>query len=173
MQISDEMINAAMQTILNSVNLAVYECMDASDVKQILEAGLSGMKPAGVICSGCGSSWDDDSLAEEKAKRPELISCCPERKMITVFAAPSVPHEASLPKISALKNGDHLAFVANDSPKCPHCGEDFDIHANEAWSLYDENEQHEVECPSCLNLFQVTSSARWSFSTDEQEDADD
>lgn len=36
---------------------------------------------AGVMCKGCGSNWDDARLAAEKAKRPELLSCCPERRM--------------------------------------------------------------------------------------------
>jgi hypothetical protein len=43
-------------------------------------------KPIGVRCTGCGSSMTDDQLAAEKAKRPALISCCPERKMISVYA---------------------------------------------------------------------------------------
>lgn len=32
---------------------------------------------AGVICAGCGSRWSDERLAEEKSKRPALLSCCP------------------------------------------------------------------------------------------------
>lgn len=41
--------------------------------------------PAGVLCTGCGSSWTDERLAEERAKRPELVSCCPERKVKPVY----------------------------------------------------------------------------------------
>jgi Zn ribbon nucleic-acid-binding protein len=74
--------------------------------------------------------------------------------------------------LEALKAGDWLEFVANKAPKCPHCGEDFDIRENEAWFLYDENGPHDVECVRCGNEFQVSSIANWSFSTDEQEDAD-
>lgn len=62
-------------------------------------------------------------------------------------------------------------FAANSKPKCPHCGEDFDIQENDAWRLYDENDTHDVECPSCDLRFLVNSHARWSFSTDEQEAA--
>jgi len=32
-------------------------------------------------CTGCGSTWSDEKLAEEKRNNPKLISCCPERKM--------------------------------------------------------------------------------------------
>lgn len=56
-----------------------------------LEPALSAAEPIGVLCTGCGSSWGDDRLAEEKARRPELLSCCPERKMIPVYSAPPAP----------------------------------------------------------------------------------
>ncbi|PZP62992.1 MAG: hypothetical protein DI604_28105 [Delftia acidovorans] len=75
-----------------------------------------------------------------------------------------------LEKFAALKNGKSHEFSANDQPKCPHCGEEFDIAHNEAWRLYDENDTHTVECPSCENQFNVNSHARWTFSTDEQEE---
>lgn len=45
-------------------------------------------RDAGVKCEGCGSQWDDERLAEEKAKRPALMSCCPERKMKPVVWRP-------------------------------------------------------------------------------------
>lgn len=34
-----------------------------------------------LICDGCGSAMTDAELSAERAKRPELRSCCPERKM--------------------------------------------------------------------------------------------
>lgn len=40
---------------------------------------------AGVLCTGCGSQWSDERLAEEKAKNPSLVSCCPERKVKPVY----------------------------------------------------------------------------------------
>lgn len=73
-------------------------------------------------------------------------------------------------RFSALEKGPSYRFSGNSDPKCPHCGEDFNVQENEAWFLYAENETHEVECPSCDDKFQVNSSASWSFSTDEQED---
>ena len=72
--------------------------------------------------------------------------------------------------LAALEAGEWSDFWANKQPKCPHCGEDFDINDNEAWFLYDENYTHDVECPSCELSFRVNSSASWCFSTDEQED---
>lgn len=60
-------------------------------VRTALEAALSAAEPIGVRCTGCGSSWDDERLAEERAKRPALLSCCPERKVIPVYAAPPAP----------------------------------------------------------------------------------
>lgn len=72
-------------------------------------------------------------------------------------------------KLAALNAGPSYRFAVNDKPKCPHCGEDFDIADNDAWRLYDENDTHEVTCLSCEHDFTVTSTARWSFSTDEQD----
>lgn len=76
----------------------------------------------------------------------------------------------TIDRLSALKR-DRLDFSANQQPKCPHCGSDFDIDRNEAWFLYDENGPHEVECPSCELGFRVDSCAIWHFNTDEQDDA--
>lgn len=74
-------------------------------------------------------------------------------------------------KFEALNKGPSYDFCANDKPKCPHCGSDFDIEEGEAWFLYDEQNTHEVECPDCNMEFQVNSWAKWHFSTDDQEDA--
>lgn len=70
---------------------------------------------------------------------------------------------------AALKAEGWTEFSGNSSPKCPHCGDDFDIAHNEAWSLYDENGPHDVDCPSCEIPFRVSSAATWRFSTDEQD----
>lgn len=70
---------------------------------------------------------------------------------------------------AALDADGWIEFSGNSSPKCPHCGDDFNITDNEAWHLYDENGPHEIECPDCGNEFKVSSSATWTFSTDEQE----
>jgi len=74
-------------------------------------------------------------------------------------------------RFAALLAGDWYQFTGNKQPKCPHCGDDFDIKAEEEWRLYDENITHDVTCPSCDLEFQVSSIASWLFSTDEQESA--
>lgn len=49
----------------------------------------------GVRCTGCGSSWTDEQLAEERQKNPNLLSCCPERKMLPAyFVVPAASYEA-------------------------------------------------------------------------------
>lgn len=60
-------------------------------------------------------------------------------------------------------------FWGNSEPKCPHCGSDYNIERNEAWSLYDDNDSHDVECPRCELPFAVRTIATYSFCTDEQE----
>ncbi len=37
-----------------------------------------------VVCLGCGSTWSDERITRERAARPRLLSCCPERKMVPV-----------------------------------------------------------------------------------------
>jgi len=74
-------------------------------------------------------------------------------------------------KFAALRGVAHfMEFSYNRQPKCPHCGEDFDIDRNEAWKLYDDDGTHEVTCPSCEMDFQVESHATWTFSTEDQDD---
>jgi uncharacterized Zn-finger protein len=75
-------------------------------------------------------------------------------------------------RLTALNEGHPFDFCANKNPKCPHCGDDFDIEDGEAWELYDDRDTHEVECPNCNLEFRVSSIAQWSFSTDEQEEDD-
>lgn len=45
-------------------------------------------KPVGNMCLGCGSSWSDERLEIERRLRPNLISCCPDRKVVAVYAHP-------------------------------------------------------------------------------------
>lgn len=72
--------------------------------------------------------------------------------------------------LEALKAGHSLDFSVNDRPRCPHCGEYHEIDRNEWYELYDDNDSHEVDCPSCNLPFRVVSHARYSFSTDEQDE---
>lgn len=72
--------------------------------------------------------------------------------------------------LKALRDGHWLDFVHNDEPKCPHCGDRFDISENEAWRIYDEDDVHTIECQSCDTAFTVRAHCAWTFSTDRQED---
>ena len=73
-------------------------------------------------------------------------------------------------KLEALNSAsDSFDFSMNKQPKCPHCGEVYDISENEAWRMYDDNNSHDAECPACGHGFIVNSHAIWSFSTDEQD----
>jgi hypothetical protein len=74
-------------------------------------------------------------------------------------------------RLKALKDGDWYDFHRNGLPKCPHCGEMFDIDENEEWRLYADGE-HETECDKCGESFAVIVSATYTFSTDEQPDDD-
>ncbi len=96
---------AHAETTGERVDLNDYDISLPLEDAKALEAALSAAEPVGVRCKGCGSSWDDERLAAEKAKRPELISCCPERKMIPVYAAPPAP---SLAVKAWRKGDDHL-----------------------------------------------------------------
>lgn len=73
-------------------------------------------------------------------------------------------------RLSALKAGNRMDFFGNAGPKCPHCGVEFNVIEQEWYRLYDDNEDHDVECPRCEDQFMVRTHATYSFSTDEQED---
>lgn len=75
-------------------------------------------------------------------------------------------------KLAALKSGDSYDFWGLDRPKCPHCGEVYNVDDNEAYELYEDG-THEIHCPDCETQFTVTTNVYYSFSTDEQEDDTD
>jgi hypothetical protein len=62
-----------------------------------------------------------------------------------------------------------MEFWGNEDPKCPHCGDDFDVSENEAWRVYEEGE-HELTCPACGLDFTVETRVSYSFSTEDQPD---
>lgn len=67
-----------------------------------------------------------------------------------------------------INEGNSFHYFGNKNPICPHCDEVIKIDDHELWYLYEE-ETHEIDCPFCNETLIVTSSANWSFSTDEQE----
>ena len=70
--------------------------------------------------------------------------------------------------IEARKGRNELDFWREDSPRCPHCGENFDVIDHEQWELVDpQNEEAEVECPWCQENFKVGISVQYKYSTDE------
>lgn len=66
-----------------------------------------------------------------------------------------------------------MDFWGNSNPKCPHCGTEFNIQENEAWSLYNDNDRHDVDCPTCEREFSVETRCSYTFSTDEQDEIDE
>jgi uncharacterized Zn-finger protein len=73
--------------------------------------------------------------------------------------------------LEALKSAkSSFDFFGNKQPKCPHCGSNYGISNNDAWDLYDANDSHSVECPSCNLEFNVVTRCSYSFDTEEQED---
>lgn len=79
-----------------------------------------------------------------------------------------------LKALNDAKATDCLAFWGLHTPKCPHCGTDYDIGAHDAWSLYEEGD-HEVECGNllCEREFTVSVMVSYTFSTDDQPDDDE
>ena len=68
----------------------------------------------------------------------------------------------------ALRDGDSWQFADCGDPRCPHCGDLCGITTYEWYFLYEEGD-HDVECPHCKGAFVVNSKARFTFSTDDQE----
>lgn len=59
-----------------------------------------------------------------------------------------------------------LKYFSNNEPVCPHCDNQFDISNNEAWHLYDsQEEEKEVQCDSCGSTFFVQPICKFTFST--------
>ena len=68
-------------------------------------------------------------------------------------------------ELKALENGNEWDYMNNKDPKCPHCGEIYDIQRNELFRLYEENQNHEINCLDCELDFYVESAATCTFST--------
>jgi len=68
-----------------------------------------------------------------------------------------------------LEENNSLTYTKNKYPICPFCDELIDIERSELYHLYEE-ETHYIDCPSCNKEIRVKSEAKWTFSTDEQED---
>lgn len=63
-------------------------------------------------------------------------------------------------------------FAGLDAPKCPHCGEEYDITEHEAYNLYEDGE-HDIDCYDCGQEFLVSVRVSYSYSTDVQLEGDE
>jgi uncharacterized protein (DUF2225 family) len=63
----------------------------------------------------------------------------------------------------------HMDFWQNENVKCPHCGEEFNPGEHDMWELYDDDIDHDVDCPSCELEFKVRATAKYSFTTADED----
>ncbi len=56
-------------------------------------------------------------------------------------------------------------YVMNDDPVCPHCNNEISVGHEDLYHLYDEDENHEIDCPYCKESLAVESHCKWTFST--------
>ena len=65
----------------------------------------------------------------------------------------------------AREEGGSTSYWQEDNPRCPHCGETYDVHDNEDWGLYDsQKDEHEISCPNCEKEFTVNVTVSFYFS---------
>lgn len=50
--------------------------------RTLLKSAAARLCAATPACSGCGSKMTDAELATQRSQNPDLISCCPDRKMV-------------------------------------------------------------------------------------------
>lgn len=73
----------------------------------------------------------------------------------------------------AKEEGATLNYWNEDNPRCPHCGEAYDIQENEDWGLHDPSlDEHEIECPSCEQEFKVGATVSITYTTRDADDED-
>lgn len=61
--------------------------------------------------------------------------------------------------------GRELDFWGLKQPRCPHCGAEIDVGANDLWRIFDEGE-HSIDCPHCSEEFDVSTRVSYTFSSD-------
>jgi len=72
-------------------------------------------------------------------------------------------------RLKALKERSSLDFWQERDPRCPHCGNSVGIAEHELWELYSEGDHH-IECPYCELDFTVQTEAKFSFTTEDQDE---
>ena len=76
-------------------DIALKKAIDALDFKGVrdsetywkmmneaIQACKEALEQPALVCEVCGSTMTDEELAEKKKTNPQLISCCPDRKMV-------------------------------------------------------------------------------------------
>jgi len=67
----------------------------------------------------------------------------------------------------ARRSHREIDFCLEENPKCPHCGETYDVMEHENYDLYEFEEEQKIHCPSCDREFVVSVHWAFTFSTDE------
>lgn len=73
-------IGAALQGIADEH----ADILTPRQTEALYQAASKLWQPNEVRCGGCGSAWTDADLARERVANPRLLSCCPERKPLTI-----------------------------------------------------------------------------------------
>lgn len=70
---------------------------------------------------------------------------------------------------------NYINYWGNEKPKCPHCGEDFDVwDGDHAMSLsYEDSGQTTFECAGCRKDFVCVTMVQYRFHTAVSEEAAD
>lgn len=69
---------------------------------------------------------------------------------------------------------ESIHYFGNDNPKCPHCGEVYDIEEHEAYHLYHQGTEYaKIECDHCEMDFIVEVKHETTFDTDESDELDE
>lgn len=53
------------------------------------------------------------------------------------------------------------SYEYGDTPICPYCGEKYNI--DEHYSLYDDDNNEDIECPNCGSMFNCNTYVSYSF----------
>jgi len=58
-----------------------------------------------------------------------------------------------------------MEHYSKPEPICPHCQKEIGIDEHELYHLYNSDDNHEIECPECEKIFWVNPIAKFTFST--------
>lgn len=129
-------VRSSIASLLSLVSNEVIPALEATGCNVSLAADVKralaeAQTPIGVRCTGCGSTWSDDELAELRRKKPSIIACCPERNVVPVDGETPAPVPHVLPPVvtgqmeiepdvTAAELGANAEPEEDDA--CPACG---------------------------------------------------